>query len=121
MAGAGLAAQPERVHTKTTAEEEAVRHAVITGNYEMADALLFAHYAQDDQMADALFFAHYAQNDQMADALLFAHYAQDDLLWEMVTRRYLEQHASAFTPRASSPSSWPRRRSTSGARRWPSC
>merc|ERR1719334_967941 len=70
--------QPEqRVRRKATAENEAVSHAVITGNYEFAiDCAL--------------------KQNKMADALLFAHYAQNDLLWEMVTRRYLDQHTNAF-------------------------
>ena len=54
-----LAEQPERVHTKATAEEEAVRHAVMTGNYELAIECALQH-------------------GQMADA-------QDDLMWEMVS------------------------------------
>jgi len=67
----------QRVRRKATAEDESVRHAVITGNYEFAiDCAL--------------------KQNKMADALLFAHYAQDDLLWEMVTRRYLDQHTNAF-------------------------
>ena len=37
----------------------------------------------------------------MADALLFAHYAQDEVLWTLVSRRYLEQHVSAFMSRSS--------------------
>ena len=65
-----------RVHGKETAEE-AVRHAVITGDYEAAVdcPLLKGH---------------------MADALLFAQYAQDEVLSALVSRRYLEQHASAM-------------------------
>jgi len=72
------AQQPQqRIRTHATAEDEAVRHAVITGNYEFAIDCALKH-------------------NQMADALLFAHYAQDTLLWEMVSRRYLDTHSNAF-------------------------